>query len=682
MIKLKNMSFQNIGRFVEVQTIDFDSLPQISQIEGRNKNTDGSSGSGKSTIFQALEFVLGVNEVPSTVLQSRLTKSGISVQLVLEKDGKEYVVSRSKADGLSIKGPEGTIEGSNKVSEDYLQTLVGIPQLLLRKVFHKRQNEGGFFVGLTPKESYEFLTETLDLTTWSKKQAKLTEQAKTYASALDMKNVEIQGIESSLSGTKMVLNSMVPPEPIDAEIDSKIVILKSQLDIYNKEYGALESEKKSQKDAIVRPVRHTLARPQHVELSTQINVLRNKIVAIESAQRAELDGLTAKRTQLTASVLTASRAAEDLVSTQAAIESVKQEMIKIKSSICPTCAQSWTNDTATKALAEKADLFRALIAKSNSQSALASTKDELTVQLQAVIAELSAPKPNLTQDLEQQVQALQKQQGEIDAEYHRQVTSANALYDSENAAYIASISAIDSAFSARAIDGAQKINTATQELAELNRIQSTFIARQKDYENQKAALSTTLASTEAKLKKASEEWLLLERQQKVFNASATLVKSYVNQLFQGALDQIASRANEILSSIPNTNTMTVSFEAFKETKTGAVKEEITPYIHMDGEVKVPLKSLSGGERTSVELAVDIAVIEMIETYAGKGLNVFIMDEPMTGLDSVSACAIIDMLSMSNLSKKIILVDHNKETTERVPYKMNVIRDGQESRLEQ
>ena len=168
---------------------------------------------------------------------------------------------------------------------------------------------------------------------------------------------------------------------------------------------------------------------------------------------------------------------------------------------------------------------------------------------------------------------------------------------------------------------------------------------------------------------------------KVLEASEKSIKSYINQLFQGALDQIAARANEILLNIPNVATMSVSFEAFKENKNGSMKEEITTYVHMDNELKIPLKSMSGGEGTAVELAVDLAVVEMIETQTGKGIDVFIMDEPMTGMDSVSVCGLLDMLSMANLSKKIIIVDHNSEVKSRINHVVNVVREGQESRIE-
>ena len=50
MLILKSLTFENIGRFVEPQTIDFASLGSLVQIEGQNNNTEGSSGAGKSTI--------------------------------------------------------------------------------------------------------------------------------------------------------------------------------------------------------------------------------------------------------------------------------------------------------------------------------------------------------------------------------------------------------------------------------------------------------------------------------------------------------------------------------------------------------------------------------------------------------------------------------------------------------
>ena len=152
MLSFKRLKFNNIGRFVEEQEIDFTKLSNLNQIEGQNSNTGGSSGSGKSTVFNAIDYLLGLNNLSSTVLQSRLTKEPITVDGEFELNGKSLLISRSKK-GLSISYDGNVIEGSSKLTEEKLDSLIGISRELFRKMLHKRQKEGGFFLDLTPKVS-------------------------------------------------------------------------------------------------------------------------------------------------------------------------------------------------------------------------------------------------------------------------------------------------------------------------------------------------------------------------------------------------------------------------------------------------------------------------------------------------------------------------------------------------
>jgi DNA repair exonuclease SbcCD ATPase subunit len=75
----------------------------------------------------------------------------------------------------------------------------------------------------------------------------------------------------------------------------------------------------------------------------------------------------------------------------------------------------------------------------------------------------------------------------------------------------------------------------------------------------------------------------------------------------------------------------IYFEGCKETNKGILKDEVNAILNLDGENEINIKTLSGGEETAAELAVDLAVIEMIEHKVGKGANFFILDEPFTGL---------------------------------------------------
>jgi DNA repair exonuclease SbcCD ATPase subunit len=158
------------------------------------------------------------------------------------------------------------------------------------------------------------------------------------------------------------------------------------------------------------------------------------------------------------------------------------------------------------------------------------------------------------------------------------------------------------------------------------------------------------------------------------------IKYYVSFSFDEALDAISEKATKIIRCIPNTSNATIQFEGTRETGKGVVKEEVNAVISVDGEIGVPIKSLSGGERTSTDLAVDLAVIDYIETKTGKGLNVFIIDEPFDGLGTVEIEMALEVFKNANINKKLIIVDHNPEVKQMVQDRLVVVRDGLTSKV--
>src|SRR5665213_731638 len=161
MLTIKSLTFSGIGRFTEEQTIQFSELGSLVQVEGQNNNTGGSSGAGKSTVFKSLEFLLGLNDLSNTILQSRLTKSPMSVTGVFDLDGLPLKIVRDKKLLIDLNGEITT--GSNKLTEEKLDELIGMPRDLFRKILHKRQGEGGFFLDMGPSDVHKFLTSCLGL---------------------------------------------------------------------------------------------------------------------------------------------------------------------------------------------------------------------------------------------------------------------------------------------------------------------------------------------------------------------------------------------------------------------------------------------------------------------------------------------------------------------------------------
>ena len=127
---------------------------------------------------------------------------------------------------------------------------------------------------------------------------------------------------------------------------------------------------------------------------------------------------------------------------------------------------------------------------------------------------------------------------------------------------------------------------------------------------------------------------------------------------------------------------TVRLVGTKETKDGKVKEEVNAVIDSDGEESIPMKSFSGGEESAIDLAVDLAVIDFVENRANKGIDIFILDEPFTGLDSVNIEQILEVLKNANINKKLMIVDHNPIIAEFMSDKIKVVRTGATSVIEQ
>jgi DNA repair exonuclease SbcCD ATPase subunit len=158
------------------------------------------------------------------------------------------------------------------------------------------------------------------------------------------------------------------------------------------------------------------------------------------------------------------------------------------------------------------------------------------------------------------------------------------------------------------------------------------------------------------------------------------LKSYISCSFDDALAYISEVSTRIIRSIPNMANATIQLEGIRETKDGKVKEEVNAIVNMDGEVNIPIKSVSGGERSSIDLSIDLAVIDLIESRTGKGIDIFVLDEPFEGLDTICVEQVLEVLKNSSTNKKLLIVDHNPEVKQLVENRIVVVREGAVSHI--
>lgn len=100
-------------------------------------------------------------------------------------------------------------------------------------------------------------------------------------------------------------------------------------------------------------------------------------------------------------------------------------------------------------------------------------------------------------------------------------------------------------------------------------------------------------------------------------------------------------------------------QAHKENKAGDIKAKFSENLVIDGEAR-SIGGLSGGEQKCLSLAMDFAVIEILQSVFGTKLNPIIMDEPFDSLDSSNKERVIELLEKLSVDRNIIVIDHASE----------------------
>jgi DNA repair exonuclease SbcCD ATPase subunit len=682
-LKLQQLTLDGIGRFVNTQEIDFTSLGNLVQVDGKNNNTGGSSGAGKSTVFNALDYLFGLNDIPNSSLQSRLTKETMNVSAVFDWDGKAVKIQRGKKLYVEIDGQ--VVTGSNKLAEEAIDKVIGMPRDLFRKLLHKRQKEGGFFLQLTPKETHSFLSDVLGLGDLAKKTETLDKKIKELTEASQKAKTAHYGTQQALQSNQNALDAIgAAPAP---EVDQATVLdLKAKLDAA---LALLEPVKAAHK-AELAALEQT--RPQGTVLPYDYavqNQLRDQIRLAEAELNALLDKERARKTDLTKQIneLRVQKVREDTVAARgekAMTEAVAlaEEIKKIQGSQCPTCSQHWADESSKAKMASMIERAKAFGLEVVAGKEALAQSTMIASRILFLEAEMNRPNHEGLPEANQKITELHGLLLADQTKEREWTSSQNASNQAAIQAYVAKQREILARHQA-------EIEMASGQAAIAQRTFEMAVQKMRAYAEQKAQYDKVLASLKAAKEQYtvqneihSKEIVQNEKQLALAEEAKKIVKSFASCAFDDALEEVGEMATKIVRGIPTMANATISLEGTRETKDGKVKEEVNAVISMDGEINVPIKTLSGGERSSVDLAIDLAVIDLLESKTNKGIDVFVLDEPFTGLDTVGVEMALEVLKSANPSKRLILVDHNPEAKQMIQSKIIVERDGTTSKIVQ
>lgn len=723
MLKLKSLKFKNIGRFVEPQEISFEKLGNLVQVDAQNNLTGGSSGSGKSTIFNALDWILGLSDLSTTVLQSRLTKEGLSVEVALDWDGREVLIHRAKKLSVTIDGVETV--GSSKLFEEKIDEILGMPRSLFRQILHKRQGDQGFFLSQTPAQMNTFLTDCLNLGQIRSKIDLIELKAKDLVTLKVESQSSLQASQAALEANKRALEA-IGEQPATDINETLIEGWKDQYDACKAKLAELQSAHKVEKldldknkpelvsipfdranlDTIekeIKAIDTEISFELNEEKNRQAEVIKtitalkletsNKIAVLKLEHNNKLSEFKATVVNLSNIISTGKKSKEDAIELAAKIKTQRE-------GICHTCERDgWITE---KAKLEEQRLLNQLIEHKENIEGAVIAAEELEVQKAAITLlanVLNDDIAKLNSNVDAQVTLLTEEAKP--KEVSDKVISLNVKFqelcetklseqtkekqhlveqNSNNNQIMSIFFTNQKALATKHQEELQAINKGLEEsrsqyerllsefknheinLANYNRVLKNLMDGQNDMTLKIEQMTLKVANATEKLELAEE--------------AKRCLKSYLSCSFDDALDSISESATRILRAVPTMANATVRLVGQKETGTGAVKDQVNALLDNDGEIDINIKSLSGGERSALDLSIDLAVCEMIQDRANKGIDIMILDEPFSGLDSIGIEHALEILK--TLNKRILIVEHNNIAKEMVNERITVVRDGETS----
>lgn len=194
----------------------------------------------------------------------------------------------------------------------------------------------------------------------------------------------------------------------------------------------------------------------------------------------------------------------------------------------------------------------------------------------------------------------------------------------------------------------------------------------KRYEEQIVALkdekkdNSALKKIEAKIKECDDEISRYNEAMKPIEEELDLIKFWLfNMGKSGFMTYLANKSVKIIEGITNSYLrkfgvdISVLINVFTILKSGEVREKIDVFVSNDGVTSENFMAKSGGERGRVTLAGVLGIQHLINLSSnGGGLNLLLLDEALSGIDSKGTMEIIETLEL--LGGTVLMITQNIE----------------------
>jgi DNA repair exonuclease SbcCD ATPase subunit len=594
------------------------------------------------------------------------------VSLAVPGRSGDVEVVRS-AGQLSVTAMGQTVEGARPAAE-HLARAIGLPPSLLGVLAYRPQGEQGVFLSMSDEEKKSFMSDLLGLAPLEAAAAAAAEAAdrlgKAEAEALAAAEIAeaLAGREPEGLGVDVSRSRLAELEALDAT-------LRGELEAARQGLEAAAEEADERLAVVLAPLREAAAAAER-----QLSAVRSKEASFEDPQaaaqlrecrdrRGRLEAEDAARQRVHANVranmvklhyVATHAKTREVPRLEAELAAVRGQMALLCKKECPTCLRAW-DDTApaVERLAAEEGLIAAQL------EAARSAAESVTDLERWDLSNPWEPDPKVAAFLELERQL------ETGLAASRARVRAEAL--AEEGRLEAELRSLEQSAQLARMASAQYPRR-----AELEAARDTARVRCAASSESLAAARRELAAAEERSRRAEEvreEARRLRDAHRAAKAAAAAERDFsdlvgrrgfLGAIFDEALLEVADDANRILASVANVRHLSVSFRSEVATKRGEARRSIAMAVRVGGQELVGAEvrhGISGGQLSAVRLAVDLALLSVVERRTGLRVGWLVLDEAFDGLGVVEKETCLEVLRGVSSDRLVLVVDHSSEMGE-------------------
>lgn len=696
-IKLLNATISGFQNIAENQQVFF-LEPGLYSVVGQNLDDGGSNASGKSSFVRAITAgILGNKAVSVSNKEAvnRILNVPPEIKIELEVNGKLVNITRVIGGKFTVLVDGVELVGKNDEIQEKLLQILNINEEHFLHLTHKMQGQFGGFLLMKDKDKKDFLSSFFDITKIEEAEEKNAEDIRELSNQLTIESEKLKILvaQNDLLNNEIKTLENKIKEYTSTEFLSKLSSKKSELT--HKEIELKELESVNLKEFLLTQENYKNLLNRKNELTAQIanieieynqsvNELKSQAELIQNELNKEVvipdelaKSLSEIDFQLKNSIATDKKILELATKKQNLEKELlnnKKKVESLKPDTCIMCGQPIGLETHNKIKNQFEAEISLILSKldeidKQKQELEKNTKNvsELQLAKESILQQIAVYKNSKDQTVLKQKLNQIKEQITLKTQYFNQIRNEliqteKMIKDLENMA--------ESNFKSNIAKFKAEIVALKKELEVLEKTvedaKNTLFSVQKKHETQ----SKNIAEIENKISFITQKLTIKNKLAQVLSKNG-----FIGHIFDGILEDLNRLANENIKLIPVISRLNIQFTSDKAVKsTGAINKSIT-YKILDKDDEVSFESLSGSEKESLMLAVDVALDSILSSRLGVDINYKILDEQFGWVDNENKENLLEFLKQKYKDKVILIIDHGSEINASIDKKIIVQKNN-------